>query len=91
MDNQPGVMIYFDIRACLGRLTMDERGQLFSAILDYGEEGIEPDFEYGLGIVWELIKPRLERDRERYREICEKRRRAARRRWGWEDDANECT
>ena len=91
MGKQPGVMLYFDIRPCLARLTMDEQGQLFRAILDYGEKGIEPDFRYGLGIAWDFIKPRLERDRERYEEISEKRRRAARQRWGWEEDANECT
>ncbi len=91
MGKQPGVMLYFDIRPCLARLTMDQQGQLFNAILDYGEEGIEPNFDYMLGIAWDFIKPRLELDRKRYEEVCEKRRRAARQRWGWEDDADECT
>lgn len=44
MGKQPGVMLYFEIRPCLERLTMDEQGRLFNAILDYGEEGIEPKF-----------------------------------------------
>ena len=66
MKQQPGVMLYFDIRPCLARLTMDQQGMLFRAILDYGELGIEPDFDYMLGIAWDFIKPRLERDRARY-------------------------
>ena len=92
MGKQPGVMLYFDIRPCLARLTMDEQGQLFNAILNYGEDGIEPDFDYMLGIAWDFIKPRLERDRERYEEVCEKRRQAAQARWEQEDrDANAYT
>ena len=66
MGTQPGVMLYFDIRPCLARLCMDDQGRLFNAILDYGELGIEPDFDYMLGIAWDFIKPRLERDRARY-------------------------
>ena len=74
---QPGVMLYFDIRPCLTRLTMDEQGQLFRAILNYGEDGTAPDFDYMLGIAWDFIKPRLERDRERYAETCRKKQHAA--------------
>ena len=81
MGKQPGVMLYFEIRPCLERLTMDEQGQLFRAILDYGEEGIEPNFNYMLGIAWDFIKPRLERDRERYEERVRQCEEAARRRW----------
>ena len=81
MKQQPGVMLYFEIRPCLDRLTMDEQGQLFNAILNYGEEGIEPNFNYMLGIAWDFIKPRLDRDRERYQEICQKRTEAAQARW----------
>jgi len=78
---QPGVMLYFEIRPCLSRLSMEEQGLLFNAILDYGEDGTEPDFEYMLGIAWDFIKPRLERDKLRYEEICRKRTEAARIRW----------
>ena len=81
MKQQPGVMLYFDVRPCLDRLTTDEQGQLFRAILDYGEYGTEPGFQYMLGIAWDFIKPRLERDRERYRETCRKRSEAALARW----------
>ena len=81
MKKQPGVMLYFDIRPCLERLTMDQQGQLFRAILDYGEESIEPNFDYMLGVAWDFIKPRLERDRERYEEVSRKRAEAAQARW----------
>ena len=90
MKQQPGVMLYFDIRPCLARLTMDQQGQLFNAILNYGELGIEPDFDYMLGIAWDFIKPRLERDKERYEDVCEKRRQAVLSRWEQSrDDTSE--
>lgn len=90
MGKQPGVMLYFDIRPCLERLTMDQQGMLFRAILDYGEEGIEPDFDYMLGIAWDFIKPRLERDRERYEEKVRQCEEAARRRWEGQSHADAC-
>lgn len=90
MGKQPGVMLYFDIRPCLARLTMDEQGQLFRAILDYGEDGIEPDFDFMLGVAWDFIKPRLERDRERYAERVRQCEEAARRRWEKQADADIC-
>lgn len=66
MGSQPGVMMYFDVRPCLIRLSDCEKGQLFEAILDYGENGIVPDFDDKLGVAWDFIKPRLDRDSERY-------------------------
>ena len=90
MGKQPGVMLYFEIRPCLERLTMDEQGQLFNAILNYGEFGIEPGFEYMLGIAWDFIKPRLDRDKERYEERVRQCEEAARRRWEKADDADAC-
>lgn len=77
MGKQPGVMLYFEIRPCLNRLTCDEQGQLFHAILNYGEFGVIPDFQGMLGIAWDFIQPRLDRDRERYEEQCMKSRYAA--------------
>lgn len=63
---RPGVMLYFDVRPCIKRLTTEEKGQLFEAILDYGELGVFPEFEGMLGIAWDFISPRLDRDSEAY-------------------------
>jgi len=90
MAKQPGVMLYFEIRPCLERLSMDQQGQLFRAILDYGEWGVEPDFQYMLGIAWDFIKPRLDRDKEHYEERVRQCEEAARKRWGKTDDADAC-
>ncbi len=90
MGKQPGVMLYFDIRPSLRRLTNEEKGQLFEAILDYGQYGVAPELEGGLGIAWDFIQPRLDRDRERYEEKVAKCVQSARRRWEKRDGADGC-
>ena len=64
--SKPGVMFYFDVRPCIKRLNLNEKGQLFEAILDYAENGIEPELDGALGIAWDFIQPRLDQDTERY-------------------------
>lgn len=71
---QPGVMIYFSLRPSIKRLTMAEKGALFDAILAYGEERIEPDFQGVLALAWDFVKPILERDSERYDAQVQQRR-----------------
>ncbi len=64
--SKPGVMFYFDIRPCIRRLSLSEKGQLFEAILDYGENGTEPELDGMLGVAWDFIKPRIDLDSEQY-------------------------
>ena len=63
---KPGVMFYFDVRPCIKRLNLNEKGQLFEAILDYAEDGVEPELDGALGVAWDFIQPRLDQDTERY-------------------------
>lgn len=63
---QPGILFYFDLRPCLRRLSAAEKGQLFDAMLDYGETGIEPELDGVLGVAWDFIKPRIDQDSEQY-------------------------
>ena len=60
---KPGVMLYCDVRPCLNRMTDAEQAQLFRAILDYGQFGIDPGFEDRLGFVWDFVKPMIDRAR----------------------------
>lgn len=50
MMAKPGVMFYFDVRPCIRRLDVEDKGRLFEAILDYGELGVAPDFDGALGV-----------------------------------------
>ena len=89
MGKQPGVMFYFEIRPCLGRLTPEEKGVLFEAILDYGQFGREPELAGGPGVAWDFIRPKLDRDRERYEAMVEQRRQAAEKRWAGQRSLTE--
>lgn len=66
MGNRPGVMIYFDIRPNLKLLTLEQRGILFDAILEYGELGTVPELDGILAMAWGFIQPRIDKDGERY-------------------------
>ena len=68
---KPGVMFYFDIRPCIRRLNLEEKGILFEAILDYGEFGTIPDVDGTVGVAWDFIQQRLDRDTGRYDEKVE--------------------
>ena len=71
---RPGVMFYFDIRPCIRRLSLEGKGQLFEAILDYAENGVEPELDGALGVAWDFIRPRIDRDSEQYEQKTEKNR-----------------
>ena len=72
--NPPGVMLYFNVCPCLDLLTTDQQGQLFRAILTYGQYGTEPEFDRTLALVWSFVRPHLDADRERYQAKVEKNR-----------------
>lgn len=63
---RPGVMFYFEIRPCIRRLSLADKGQLFEAILDYAENGIAPELDGTLGVAWDFIQPRIDLDSEQY-------------------------
>jgi len=91
VTKRPGTMLYFDIRPCLKRLSREEKGVLFEAILDYAEYGMLPEVDGVLGIAWDFIQPRLDRDRERYETISEKRTAAINARWEREREIQKNT
>lgn len=66
MKKRPGVLLYFDIRNGMKRLSTSDKGRLFDAILDYAENGVVPDFEGGLGVAWDFIVQKLDKDAETY-------------------------
>lgn len=81
MAQRPGIMFYFSVRPALKRLSAEQKGQLFDAILDYGESGLLPDFDGVLGVCWDFIQPMIDKDAENYREKCNKAKKAVETRW----------
>ena len=79
----PGVMIFFDIRPTLSLLSTSEKGLMLDAILDYAEDGLEPEFtDHSLEILWSVLKQKIDADRQRYADKCEQARKSALKRWG---------
>ena len=69
MGERPGTMIYFnDILPLFDALQDEEIGQFFKAVVYYGKFGEIPDFSNSpvLSIAWGFIKPKIDRDGEKY-------------------------
>ena len=84
MADRPGVMIYFSFRSALKRLSHEEKGVLFDAILDYGETGAPPELDGVLGVCWDFIQPVIDKDAEAYRRKCERAKKSVEARWAKE-------
>lgn len=74
---RPGIMLYFDILQPIRRLPDADKGRLLVAILEYGKDGIVPDFDGALGMAWDFIQPKLDRDGESYENTKVQRKYAA--------------
>lgn len=81
MAKKPGVMIYFDVRNVVNRLSDKNAGILLRAILEYGEDGTLPELPKQLYLIWPLIQMKLDIDDDRYHNLAKKRRYAAHVRW----------
>lgn len=82
MKARPGVMLYFDLRKSVKRLSLEQKGRLLDALLAYGQDGEVPAFnDPMLDVCWDFVQPRIDQDAQRYLEISEKRRESVTRRW----------
>ncbi len=87
MKQQPGVMLYFDVRESIAQLSYEEKGMLLDAILDYGQKRQEPAFsDRTLALIWPFVRKDIHRDSERYEARRQAGIKGAQRRWG-EDEA----
>ena len=78
----PGVMLYFDRLSFLDRLDDAQTGRLFRALIRYARDGEEPVIEDVMfGVVWDVLRPMVDYDAQKYAEMCEKRRKNILRRW----------
>ena len=82
MKEKPGVMLYFDRLPYLNRMTREQRGDLFLFIMEYAQYGVVPQIEDAmLGMAWDVVKPAIDLDTERYEARCEKNRENIQKRW----------
>ena len=64
------------------RLPADLRGKINDAIQHFALSGEDPADEYLRYTMYAVIRNQILRDREKYQEVCDKRRKAAEERWG---------
>lgn len=70
-----GIVIRFDICPALREPTDAEVGQLFRALLEYGQTGVLPDFQdRTLRTVWRQLQARADQDAAEYSEKCQRNR-----------------
>jgi len=73
-DKKKSFIVYNDIAEQVNTLPDDERGRLFSAMLSYAADGIEPDSLGEAGtMAFRWIRAQMDRDRAKYEDICERR------------------
>ena len=78
----PGVMLYFDRLSFLDRLDDAQAGRLFRSLIRYARDGEEPVIEDVMfGVVWDILRPMVDYDAQKYAEVCEKRKRGIQQRW----------
>ena len=72
---QAGVVIFFDIEPALEILSAEQRGHLFTAIIQYAHYGIIPTFEDQLvNMAWAFVRPSIDRANKKYEKSKEKKR-----------------
>lgn len=72
-ENKGSFVLYFSYRKHLDFLTDAECGQLFKALMDYGETKKEPELEGAARMAFSFIACQMDRDAEKYAETCRKR------------------
>ena len=81
MSNKPGVMMYFELRPSLDKMSDELAGKLFRIMMEYGETLYEPEIPEGLEIAWPLIRCDIDRDHQTYQNKCTKNAYNAYSRW----------
>jgi hypothetical protein len=81
MSKKPGVMIYYDVKQAVDKMSDKHAGILLRAILEFGFEGTIPQLPDKLNLIWPMIQMRLQLDDHRYHQLYYKRRYAAHVRW----------
>ena len=66
----------------LSGLSGDDVKKFIGALCEYVSDGIVPEWDNSLeSALWESFKQNIDREADRYKETCEKRRQAIQKRW----------
>ena len=75
MKKPKGFFTYFHLSTVINKLSDEQAGRLYKALLLYGDTGEITDFPDDLGcdMTFTLMRGEIDVNFERYNEICEKR------------------
>ena len=81
--------IYFDTFEHIEMLTMEQRGELFTALYEYAINEKTTEFDNGMvKMAFSFMKAQIARDFEKYREKCEKLRKNIKTRYSKNESTN---
>lgn len=71
-----GILVYLEDYSAIQQLSLEERGQLFTAMLEYGNGAVieSSDLTGGSHYLWPLFKSRIDAQFKKYEETCERNR-----------------
>lgn len=72
MANAKAIYLYLDYLELFGGYTMEQRGRLVTAMLEYATTGVIPEFDGPEIYVWPVLRGQLDRDREKYEAKCKR-------------------
>lgn len=70
MAGAKAIYLYLDYLELFGGYTMEQRGALITAMLEYAATGVIPEFAGPERYVWPVLRSQLDRDREKYNARC---------------------
>lgn len=74
-NSRPGVMIYFDkVAPFLAKMDDEQAGLFFRGILEYAEHGVVPALDLVGELAFDVLRPLIDRDEEKYQATVLKRR-----------------
>ena len=82
MKETTSFVFYPEWAEALSGCSREVRSLVYEAVIEYGTTGIEPAIESeAAAVAFAFIRIQIDRNRERYEAVCEKRRKAAEKRW----------
>ena len=77
-DNKHSFVVFYDLKETIDKLSDEQVGILFRAMMEYEVDGTEPDFSDDLvmDLAWIPVRQTLTRSGAKYDEMIEKRRKA---------------
>lgn len=70
MADAKAIYLYLDYLELFGGYTLEQRGCLITAMLEYAATGVLPEFEGPEHYVWPMLRGQIDRGREKYNARC---------------------